>query len=159
INEAPIVLPDRHQGVIDRKTWDAVQAKTQSRKRGRRKTRAGGLPLTGLAYCGHCGWRMYGERHRIHSYLTCSGDRARPGTCRKKSVREDKRVRVLVRKIQEVYFAPERLEGLRRALRDRIEQRSAGNPERVEHLRRRLAALDGDIQQGARNLVRAGDNF
>jgi hypothetical protein len=117
------------------------------------------MALTGLAHCGHCGWRMYGERHRHRHYYTCSGNKSRPGICRYYTVREDRLLGALVRKLQEVYLAPERLEGLGRALLARVRAKGQASPERALKLRARLEALDRDIRQGARNLVRATDNL
>jgi hypothetical protein len=145
-----------------------VQAKIELRRGEGRRCRAGGFVLSGgLARCGHCGSKMQGHTRimpgkrgpLVYRYLACDGARRRPGNCREVSVREDKLLPFLVRKLQEVYLSPERLEGLRAQLKERQEAKREGDPERAERLRVKLAALDADIKQGARNLVRATDNL
>jgi hypothetical protein len=115
-NNAPILLTDNHPGLIDRVTWDAVQWKMRERATTKRRPRAAGMTLSGLGHCGHCGWRLYGESHRHRRYYCCSRSKTQPGACPYNTVREDQLVTALVRKVEEVYLAPERLQGLRDAL-------------------------------------------
>jgi DNA invertase Pin-like site-specific DNA recombinase len=159
VNSAPLILNDNHDGIIDRKTWETVQRKAKERSAGKRRPRATGMALSGLAYCGRCGWRLYGESHRHRRYYCCSRSKTQPGTCPYETVREDLLLSAIVRKLQEVYLAPKRIEGLRQALRKRIEECHGVEPREGERLRGRLAELDQDIKQGAKNLVRATENL
>jgi DNA invertase Pin-like site-specific DNA recombinase len=55
------VWPEVEQeGLIDRGTWDAVQAKLREIRRQGRAPKNRDLWLAGLIYCGHCGRRMVG---------------------------------------------------------------------------------------------------
>src|SRR5262249_46212039 len=62
INPDAHVKPNAHGWLIDRPTWDAVQAKIAARGRDGRRRRANGFVLSGgLARCGHCGGKMQGH--------------------------------------------------------------------------------------------------
>jgi DNA invertase Pin-like site-specific DNA recombinase len=168
INPDAHVSRDAHEGLIDRATWDAVQAKIAARRREGRRCRADGFVLSGgLAHCGHCGARMHGctrshngKHGRVfYRYLACSGNKSRPGSCLEFHINEDKLLPFLVKKLQEVYLSAERLEGLRAQLKQRLEAKREGDPERSGRQRAKLAELDRDLRQGARNLVRATENL
>jgi DNA invertase Pin-like site-specific DNA recombinase len=165
--EAP-VNRDAHAGIIDRETWDRVQVKIAAKRASGTKARAKGFVLSGgLLRCGLCGNKMQGQR-KVHNgkrgrteyrYYICSGNQTNPGSCQDFSVREDRILPCLVRKLQESYLAPARLEELRAALRRKVAARHEEEPELAGRLRHRLAGLDRDIRQGARNLIRATDNL
>jgi DNA invertase Pin-like site-specific DNA recombinase len=167
LNHAAPVNREAHPGIIDRATWEAVQRKIEARRQNRQKTRANGFALSGgLLRCGHCGAKMQGERRlrgrrvtREYRYYVCSGNQCKPGTCVSYRIREEKLLPVLVRKLQEVYLSPERLDGLRKALREQLEAKQSASPDRAARLRARIADVDRDIRQGARNLIRATDNL
>jgi DNA invertase Pin-like site-specific DNA recombinase len=166
-HEGAPVNANTHDGIIDRQTWELVQAKLKNRRGWGTKPRAVGFLLPGdLVRCGHCGAKMYGmsaksggKRTRSYRYYACSGNQNKPGTCRYLRIREDRLLPLLVRKIQTWYLAPERLEKLRQRLREKLLVRHEGEPRRAERLKARIADLDRDIRQGARNLVRATDNL
>jgi hypothetical protein len=98
---------------------------------------------------------------KIYEYrrYVCNTERKDPGSCGNYSVGADKLVRALVRKLQAVYLAPERLEALQREILGQVESKRQRDPARAASLRKRLETLEADIRQGARNLVRATDNL
>src|SRR5262249_39840562 len=100
-----------------------------------------------------------GNRMRNTYRRYCCSGFTNAGKCGFHSIREDKLLPVLVRKIQEVYLEPGQLEKLRETLRRKVEAKYRGSPEQADRLRDRIGRLDGEIKQGARNLLRAGDNF
>jgi site-specific DNA recombinase len=164
--EAP-VNRDAHDAIVDRATWDLVQKKIKDRTVRRANRRSGGFVLGGgITYCGHCGAKMMGDcRHNVgkngpveYRYLNCQGAQNAPGTCRDYSIREDKLLPFLVRKLEEVYLNPKRLEGLRAALKERVEAKHAANPERADRLRQRLRDLDGSIATGRRRALQVKDD-
>jgi site-specific DNA recombinase len=59
-----IVHRDAHPALVDRKTFDRVQAKLAARKgqTGPKAKNGGGYILTGLVHCAHCGAKMYGTK-------------------------------------------------------------------------------------------------
>jgi DNA invertase Pin-like site-specific DNA recombinase len=176
-DDAPIIR-GTHEGIVDRPLWDAVQAKLAARRRGKIRPRAGKFVLPGhLVRCGHCGGPMYGETGRYEGkngrveylyYTCCAGQGCALRTeCRAYRVREEDGPKPhqkgllprLIQELQNYYLAPERLEELRHRLYDRLRQKQAGDPGRAGRLREKIAELEKDILQGARNLVRATDNL
>lgn len=57
------VVRDAHPAIVDRETFDAVQAAFAQHKRVQGDIRKTGWLLTSLIFCGHCGSRMYGGSH------------------------------------------------------------------------------------------------
>jgi hypothetical protein len=166
-NQKPVLVKDAHEGIVDRHTWDIVQKKLAARHKAPRLARNKGYVLSGgLLVCGHCGARMNGGTHRsftnkyAYRRYTCQTAWAK-GTeaCAYHSIREDRILPALVRKLQEVYLKPERLERLREQLRATVEAKHERNPEAVERLKTRLAELDAEIRTGTRNLLRATDHL
>jgi hypothetical protein len=165
-HDAP-VNPGTHEGIIDRDTWELVQAKIKARRVQHWKPRAVGFLIPGdLIRCGHCGAKMYGlscksggKRTREYRYYVCSGNQTKPGTCHNLRIREDRLLPFVVSHIRNWYLHPDRLEKLRQRFRDKLLARHQGDPRRADKLRDRIAELDRDIRQGARNLVRAKDNL
>ncbi len=114
---------------IDRRTWDVVQAKLAAIKKhpGPRKD---SFPLSGLLYCGRCGGRMGGATSRTVSgkdkeytyrkYVCYTARGHGRHACGNQSVREDRLLPFLVDRLRTVYLAPERLEGLRHKLREKL---------------------------------------
>jgi DNA invertase Pin-like site-specific DNA recombinase len=154
-------------GLVDPALWESVQGKVRERARKSFLARRGGYALPGgVLHCGHCGGRMHGATVKprrngkmwVYRTYVCSSRSTSPGVCRSYSVREQTILDALVSKLQEVYLAPERLEGLRDKLKARAEARHEKAPGRAEGLKKRLAELDRDIKQGALNLLRSPDN-
>jgi DNA invertase Pin-like site-specific DNA recombinase len=164
-NEEYYLHRNTHEPLVDRATWEKVQKKINARKSDRRYPRTGGYPLTGLLYCGHCQAAMNGtyktSTHKgvpytYHRYV-CGKSQRQPGACGRYSVREDKLLRCLVAKLQEVYLSPDRLEGLRAQLKARLEERRQKQPDQAERLRERIAELERQIVQGRRRALQVKD--
>jgi site-specific DNA recombinase len=162
--DAP-VKENVHEAVIDRATWDRVQGKIKSRATKAQKYRGNGYALSsGLLCCGHCGYRMAGEskktrgKKKTHRYYFCSGNHHRPGTCQDYSIREDRILPFVIKKLQEEYLNPERLESLHQELRRQNTQSQETQPKQGERLRAKLATLDKDISRAVQNLKRAPEN-
>jgi DNA invertase Pin-like site-specific DNA recombinase len=163
-----IVNPEAHAGVIDRELWDRVQEKIKARRRDKQYPRGTGYPLAGLVHCGHCGKRMHGCTFRFNKrkgrqayrrYVCSSNNLNGKSSCGFHAVREDLLLPFLVRKLQEDYLAPDRLQRLKAELREQVAAARKAPPVDTERLRKRLAQLDADISRGVQNLLRAGDNF
>ncbi len=65
-----IVVPDQHQALVDRETWQRAQAVRQARAgaQGHKRWARHGYPLTGIVYCGNCGGRMVGHSPSVKGY-------------------------------------------------------------------------------------------
>ncbi len=56
-----VVVTDAHPSIVDRATFDAVQGVLATHKQFQAGVKGSKWLLTGIAYCGHCGSRMYGR--------------------------------------------------------------------------------------------------
>jgi hypothetical protein len=66
-----IAAENAHEPLIDRETFERVQASLRANRKVQARTRNSGYLLTSLAFCGQCGGRMYGKQGRPgsqHSY-------------------------------------------------------------------------------------------
>lgn len=162
----PVILRDVHDGLIDRETWELVQQRLIRRRVRAGRSRSNGYLLSGLLRCGNCGAVMHGETQRSayrgkeysYAYYTCSGSVRVPLSCSRFSIRENKLVRLLVRKLEEDYLAPEKLEGLEAEIRGRLTAKRDRSPGDADRLRERIAALDKDIIHGRQQALRAKDS-
>jgi DNA invertase Pin-like site-specific DNA recombinase len=163
-----IANPDAHEAIITRELWEHVQEKLKARRREKRFPRGSGYPLAGLVLCGHCGKRMHGctnrykhrKNRRVYRRYVCSSYNLNgPSSCGFHSIREDALLPFLVRKLQDDYLAPTRLDQLKAELRKRVTAERQADPQEVERLRARLSQLEADIRRGTQNLLRAGDNI
>jgi DNA invertase Pin-like site-specific DNA recombinase len=165
-NHKPVLVKDAHEGIVDRQTWDIVQKKLAARRTPKRLARHKGYVLSGgLLVCGHCGARMNGSTSRSFSKYTYRRYTCQTAwtkgreVCAYHSIREDKILPALVRKLLEIYLNPKRLEQLREEIRSTVEARHERNPEAVERMKSRLAEIDADIRTGTRNVLRSTDNL
>jgi DNA invertase Pin-like site-specific DNA recombinase len=162
--DGAIVVPDAHPAIVDRALWERVQAKRRARRDNHRRPRGAGYLLGGLLRCGHCGGRMHGSKNtvtpgrRLYRRYVC-GTFVMTGGCGGQSMREDHILPALVCKIRDLYLAPERLDALRHELRRQLEERKQAPSKGAAQLRKKVEKLDAEIRQGARNLLRAGDNI
>jgi DNA invertase Pin-like site-specific DNA recombinase len=162
-----IIADLEHGGLIDQAAWQRVREKARQRARLGVKPRTGGYVLPGgILHCGHCGGPMYGctmrprRGDRVYEYrkYACSASSTRPGTCRAYAVDEAVILDRLVEELLGVYLAPDRLEGLRCKVLEKVEARHERAPATADRLRRRLVQLDAEIRDAARNVLRAKDN-
>ncbi len=162
-----IETPMDHGALIPPDLWERVQRKVGERTRRRSYARTGGYILPpGILHCGHCGGKMHGStakprrNGKVYEYRNyiCSTATYHKGACKHYAVREDELIRFLLKKLQEVYLAPDRLEALRQRLRKREEAKHRASPAQAEGLRKRLETLDAEIARGRRNLFRAKDD-
>jgi DNA invertase Pin-like site-specific DNA recombinase len=163
--EDMVVVADAHPALVDRETFAMVQAKLTGRK-GRTTPQTGGGDwlLSGLLRCGHCGLPMYAQtnarfsgrgRNSVWRRYLCSGyTRTGPHACHFHWVREDIIFRCVVEKLQAEVVHPDNLAALRDELR-RLAEQEAVEPDQelVRSLRAKLAALEGQISQGAERLL------
>jgi DNA invertase Pin-like site-specific DNA recombinase len=162
-----ILAPMERGGYVGPELWGVVREKAKERARLGIKPRASGYTLPGgILYCGHCGHRMYGCTARpkrgakVYEYrkYTCSAPNVKPGVCKAYSVDEDTIVKVLVERLEKVYLAPERLEGIEAALLAKAEARHEGAPAEAERLRGRLEKLGQDVVRSRRRVLQAEDD-
>ena len=153
--EAPIVVDDAHEALVDRETFDRVQEKLASRRHGKAKPRYNGYILTGVLRCGHCGRPMSGRSAgagRDRRYYTCPGGKT--GQCKGYTVRQDYLDAYILDQIEKRILNPLASEQIHRAIH-RQAKAKPGFQDPTEALRGQLAALDQKITKGAENLLLA----
>ena len=139
--------------LIDRETFDAVQAHLKSRNPMVTPARivSGPTLLTGICFCADCGGAMTlrtsgkGEQYR---YYTCS-TAARQGRagCKGRSVPMQKLDDLVASHLEEHLLTPERLEVILAALLDRREERALRRRELAAELNRKAAEADARVNR------------
>ncbi len=156
---APIIVPDNHEPLIDKETFDAAQAKLLER------SRVAGGPmrkylLSGTLRCGHCGGIMTGSRgsrgrskqNATYAYYKCKTSRDY-GTCTNYAVRVDFIEPVLIEYFRSVWLTKAGRRSLVEALQAATEQAVERQPLRRESLLAQIAKLDQQISKGTENLL------
>lgn len=148
--EETIVVPV--PPIVDRPTFDAVQAQLQARNPKILPPRvvSGPTLLTGICFCGHCGGAMTirtGKSGR-YRYYTCS-IRARQGetACPGRTIPMDTLDDLVVDHLKRRLLQPDRLREILEAL---IDQRRDVSDRRASHaaeLRRKAAEADGRLMR------------
>lgn len=144
--EAWIGKDEAHEPLIDRDTFDRVQAKLAARKRKqpsgktpsyRTHTRRNGdaYLLTGLVFCSHCGQKMHGsmstrkkngKTYRYPKYICstyCRSGRHNDSGCGYHNVQQQFIVEIVLKKLREVVLAGGCKDRLQEAVRKLLAQR------------------------------------
>lgn len=135
--------------LIDRATFDAVQARLKSRNPMVMPARVTSGPtlLTGLCFCARCGGAMTLRTGKgnggMYRYYTCS-TKARQGKtgCKGRSIRMDKLDHLVASHLEDRLLQPERLATILSSLLERRQERSVRRREHLADLRRRITETD-----------------
>ena len=135
--------------LIDRDTFDAVQARLKSRNPMVVPARVTSGPtlLTGICFCAKCGGAMTMRTGRgnggQYTYYTCS-TKARQGAtgCKGRSIRMDKLDHLVASHLEERLLQPKRLETILSRLLDRRQERTERRREHLAELHRRITETD-----------------
>ena len=136
--------------LIDRETFDAVQAKLKSRNPMLVPARVTSGPtlLTGICFCAKCEGAMTlrtgkGSAGGMYRYYTCS-TKARQGKtgCEGRSIPMDKLDDLIASHLEERLPQPERLETILFSLLDRRQERAERRREHLAELNRRITETD-----------------
>ena len=157
--------------LIDRKTFDAVQARLKSRDPRMTPARitSGPTLLTGICFCAKCGGAMTlrtGKGHSggIYRYYTCS-TKARQGKsgCEGRSIPMDRLDQLVASHLEDRLLQPERLETILASILDRRQERTSRRREHLAELHKRIAETDqrlgrlfDAIESGVADLEAAG---
>ncbi len=141
------IVPVEVPPLIDRATFDAVQAHLRSRNPKVTPARvvSGPTLLTGICFCATCAGAMTlrtGKSNR-YRYYTCS-IRARQGDtgCTGRSVPMDKLDTLVAGHIEHRLLTPERLEEVLATVLDRRQERTERRREHIAELNKRAAEAD-----------------
>lgn len=146
-----IVIEDNHPAIIDRQTFNKVQAALAERKRMTTPHKGGGgFMLTGLCRCGKCGGAMVGHAERGSPRYLCLRHE-RTGACDRNAVGQSELLVNIVAALQDKLIAPHCVERLKAALRKQV----AAKVETVDcaALERQLTTIEGKLAKAKRRLV------
>ncbi|SCB39648.1 recombinase family protein [Rhizobium multihospitium] len=135
--------------LIERETFDAVQARLKSRNPMLVPARVTSGPtlLTGICFCAKCGGAMTLRTGKgnggQYTYYSCS-TKARQGKvgCEGRSIRMDKLDHLVARHLEERLLQPKRLETILSSLLDRRQERAERRREHLADLNRRITETD-----------------
>lgn len=136
--------------LIDRETFDAVQARLKARDPRMTPARISSGPtlLTGICFCAKCGGAMTmrtgkGSAGGMYRYYTCS-TKARQGKtgCEGRSIPMDRLDHLVASHLEERLLQPKRLETILSSLLDRRQERSERRREHLAELHRRITETD-----------------
>ncbi|HRN87414.1 MAG TPA: recombinase family protein, partial [Hyphomicrobium sp.] len=136
--------------LIERETFDAVQARLKSRNPMVTPSRVSSGPtlLTGICYCAKCGGAMTlrtgrGSAGGTYRYYTCS-TKARQGKtgCKGRTIPMDKLDNLVADHIGDRLLQPKRLETILASVIDRRQERTERRREHLAELQRRITETD-----------------
>ncbi|MDJ1157700.1 recombinase family protein [Chelatococcus sp. SYSU_G07232] len=136
--------------LIDRETFEAVQARLKSRNPMVTPARISSGPtlLTGICFCAKCGGAMTlrtgrGSAGGTYRYYTCS-TKARQGKtgCEGRTIPMDKLDNLIVDHIEDRLLQPSRLETILASIIDRRQERTERGREHLAELNRRITEAD-----------------
>lgn len=172
-----IVVRDAHPALVDRSTFEIVQEKLATRKHRTARRRQGSEArylLSGIVRCAHCGQPMYGTRttrkkenksgqKRTYEYFRyhCSTYHTQgKARCSHNTIDEAPLTEFLVDLLRQSILGSDNKAEFRKVVRARIKARAAkGSAGDAAALKRRLAELDREIEQGAKRILKAPDSI
>jgi site-specific DNA recombinase len=142
-----------HQALVDRETWDKVQALFDHRVQTKEHRIKHDFAYTGFVHCGHCGCHLVGELKKgKYVYYHCTGYR---GKCEEPYTREEALESQIATSLRELVIPPGVLTWLQEAVAEPdLTERAARDREqnRLEEQQRRiklkLETLYGDRLEG-----------
>jgi site-specific DNA recombinase len=154
-----VVIEDNHPPLIDRATWERVQARRAAGPRPSTPHKGGGdWTLSGLLICGRCGCRMQGSTLRGRRSYVCGTYRSTGCRgCGRHAIREDAIRGYLAEFLKREFLDPDRLATLREEMAAQAELHRRQRPAAVEALQAQLAKLEAAIDKGARKVLEADD--
>lgn len=162
-----IVIEDHHPAIIDKATFDKVQARLGERKKITTPHKSGGsFLLTGVIRCGKCGGVMAGRNTNGERY-SCFNHQ-RKGGCDPNAVYQSVLLPVVADAIRDKLLTGNAIDRLKEAIRrkftastpkvdaNKIGKQLADVASKIERARRRLIEVDSDmlteVQQHLRGL-------
>jgi site-specific DNA recombinase len=147
-----VLVEGTHEPLVEQEAFDRVQERLAGNRNGRDRSRRGGYVLSGLLQCAHCGRTLYGDCHKGTIGYTCDRtDQSGRAVCSRHRVRQDAVVRMLARVLRRTFLDPKNLAALRAEIDRQV--RAGRAPANLAGLRRRIAELDAQVEQGKRNLL------
>jgi site-specific DNA recombinase len=157
----PMIREDNHEAIIDKRTFERVQAKLAKQQKHTAHRNGYQYIFTGLVRCGDCGGPMSGQPSRNgsgipqHRYECSAYHTKGPAACHANSIQEAPLLDLVVRKLQEKVLSEEAIEKLLNVYRKRLAARRKAVPVDDGRLRKQIANLDKQIDQGAERVFSA----
>jgi DNA invertase Pin-like site-specific DNA recombinase len=148
-----VVCRETHEALVDRDTFERVQARlVGNRERTTPHRNGGDFVLSRLLVCGHCGSYLVGIADRRQRVYVCGGYLAHGRAyCSRNTIRDSVALKALLAVLKRTFLDPEHLQALREEIaRLEEEQRSDENLRRLGARRDELAR---NIDQGNENLA------
>ncbi|MFO8011907.1 MAG: recombinase family protein [Phycisphaerae bacterium] len=148
------VYPGEHEAIVDRRTWDRVEAllATNGHARARETRRKTAALLKGIIRCGHCGRAMgttfttrRGKRYRY--YLCNRAEKHGRDTCPIKSVAASDVERAVVEQLRHVFRTPEMVARTFRAVQAKVDEDRDVDRRKRQNLETRAAELKRAIRR------------
>jgi DNA invertase Pin-like site-specific DNA recombinase len=149
-----IIVQESHEALVDRETFEMVQAKLAGHKVHTTPWVGGGdWLLSGLMTCGHCGNRMVGTAKWGKRVYLCNGyNKWGKTVCHHNIIHEAPLVAYLVRKLQEDFLNPDNLQKAREEIRRQDEEEHRPDPSQAKSLRAKVSDLERRIGQATERL-------
>jgi hypothetical protein len=150
--DAWIVKPDSHEPLIDRDTFERVQARLRGNQTRTTPHPGGGnFVLNRLLVCSHCGSFLHGLTHARKRQYICGGYLTHgKDHCKRHWVAERPLVNLLLKKLQQTFLDPDNLKALRAEIaRQQEQQQGEAN---VAKLQGRQRDLQAKIDEGTDRL-------
>jgi hypothetical protein len=111
--------------------------------------------VAGLLVCGHCGWRMIGSSRKggLKYYKCGKYHHVGKHGCHANHIGEDRIVRGITAKLQDVLLNPAVLKLVRTSFRQQAEAAAKANAPKLTAARKLLAALEGKIANGMERMA------
>ena len=162
---APMIREGNHEAIIDKRTFERVQAKLAKNKTHTAHRNGYQYIFSGLLRCGDCGGPLSGQPSRNGSGVPrrryeCQNWHTRgSAVCHGNGVYEGPLLALVVRKLQEHVFSESAIEKLLTLYRKRLAARQKAAPVDDVRLRKQIANLDQQIDQGAERVLSAPDKL
>ena len=165
--DEPKLLRDTHEGIIDRDTFDRVQAMPIKRRNNTGRGSDGVARLRGFIFCGMCGGPMYSLKQRGGQYLyRCAnysdGTRRKDGKkCVHCAVKMKDFEQAVYDRVREVILkgSQDRLEKAIAKELKRRQRNSDGAAAEAVRARKELQKLDGQIAKASERLLLIDDDL
>jgi site-specific DNA recombinase len=153
--------------IVTRDVWEKAQARLADRDRTRKQPRAGGHPLSGLVFCGHCGQPMYGvtyrkkgsggkAKYKYHKYRCRTRQTTGDNRCGSHEVHEEGLLEFVFQMIRNNLLTPDNMDRLEEAVARQLEAGAERDPTQQKRLVKAIAdLLDAKIKKGTENLLLA----
>jgi hypothetical protein len=157
-----IVIPNTHQGVVERELFDRVQSLLKDNRKHTSPSRARGEhPLSGLLFCPACGHLMYGTTRKLkeRTPVYVCGRYMTSRECVGYWVREDEALSSIAQALQEKLGDEGEVERLKASLLRHQTGEAGEEQDRIEQLRQQVKRLDAQIAEATSRLARVPERM